>query len=362
MTARDATGHEAQAGALVERLFRDLLGAATTYAVYLGDRLGLYRAMADGGPTTAAELASRAGIAERYARKWLEAQASDGILTLVDGTEAATRRFALPVAHAEVLADRDSLNYFAPFMSLLVAGGIQLPALQQAYRSGGGVSWGEYGEEMRTAQGDANRPMFLTQLGREYLPQVPEVHARLQQPGTRVADIGCGVGWSSIGIAEAYPNTHVDGYDLDAPSVTEVIQHAAARGLGDRVTFRAVDASTATGTYDLVIACECIHDIAHPVEVLATMRRLAGDTGTVIVMDEAVAETLEAPASEVDRLFYGYSLLVCLPDSLSHAGSVATGTVIRPSTLRAYAQSAGFRDIDVLPIENDFFRFYRLVR
>ena len=358
--SRPAT-HEEQAGALVERLFGDLLGAITTYGVYLGDRLGLYRALADGGPSTPPELAARAGINERYAREWLESQAADGILELAaPSDDPARRRFSVPTGHAEVLTDVDSLNYFAPFMSLLVTGGIQLPALLDAYRSGGGVGWDVYGEAMRQAQGDANRPMFLKQLAREYLPQLPELHARLQQPGARVADVGTGMGWSAIAVAEAYPNVVVDGFDLDAPAIEQARRNAKARGVADRVTFHVLDAAEADGTYDLVWAFECIHDMPRPASVLAAMKQIAGSDGTVIVMDEAVAEEFEAPANEVDRLFYGYSLLVCLPDGLSHPDSAATGTVMRPGTLRRYAREAGFADIEVLPLENDFFRFYRL--
>lgn len=351
-----------RAQALVGRLFTDLLGAITTYGVYLGDRLGLYRAMSDGTAVTPHGLAERAGIAPRYAREWLESQAADGILDVVeDAGDPDARRFVLPAEHAAVLADEDSLAYFAPFMSLMVTGGTRLPAILEAYRTGGGVSWAAFGEEARDAQGRANRPMFLRQLATELLPQVEDIRDRLRRPGARIAEIGSGMGWAAIGIAEAYPGVEVDGFDIDAPSVERATHHAATRGVGDRVRFHAEDAAEATGTYDVVLALECMHDMPQPVPVLETMRRLAGAEGVVVVMDEAVADTFEAPASEVDRLFYGYSLLVCLPDGLSHQPSVATGTVMRPATLRAYALEAGFRDIGVLPIENDFFRFYRLV-
>lgn len=358
---RPATGQTEQAEALVERLFGDLLGAVTTYSVYLGDKLGLYTALAEADASTPAELASRAGIDERYAREWLEQQAADGILEVIDASAAPeARQFVLSAAHAEVLADGDSLNYFTPFMNVMVSGGIQLPSLLDAYRTGGGLGWDAYGNEMRQAQGDANRPMFLNQLAREYLPQLPEVHARLQQPGARVADVGTGMGWSAIAIAEAYPNAVVDGYDLDGPAIEQARINAETRGVADRVRFHVMDAAEADGTYDLVCAFECIHDMPKPASVLGAMRQIASDDGTVMVVDEKVAEQFEAPANEVDRLFYGYSLLVCLPDGLSHPESVGTGTVMRPDTLRAYAQEAGFASVDVLPLENDFFRFYQL--
>ena len=358
---RPAAGQSEQAEALVERLFGDMLGAITTFGVYIGGKLGLYAALAEGGPSTPAQLAARAGIAERYAREWLEQQAADGILEVADTSAAPeARQFVLPPGHAEALTDDSSLNYFAPFMNILVTAGIQLPSLLEAYRTGGGVGWEAFGDDMRRGQGDANKPMFLNQLAREYLPQLPELHERLQQPGARVADVGTGMGWSAIAVAEAYPNVTVDGYDLDEPAIEQARLNAEARGVADRVRFHVMDAAEADGTYDLVWAFECIHDMPKPASVLGAMRKIAGDDGTVIVMDENVAEQFAAPANEVDRMFYGYSLLVCLPDGMSHPESVGTGTVMRPDTLAAYAREAGFDSVDVLPLENDFFRFYRL--
>jgi 2-polyprenyl-3-methyl-5-hydroxy-6-metoxy-1,4-benzoquinol methylase len=357
---------EERTGALVERLFGDILGTVSIFSIYLGDRLGLYSALASGGPATSVELAARAGIAERYAREWLEQQAVNELLTVVEPSDdAARRRYALPAAHAAVLADRDSLTYFAPFARLSGAVGAQLPALVDAYRTGGGVSWGAFGADMREAQGDANRPMFLHQLAQEQLPQIADVHARLQAaPAARVADVGCGMGWSSIAIALAYPGVTVDGYDIDEPSVEAARVHAREHGVADRVRFHAEDPAEASGGYDLVTAFECIHDMPRPVDVLATMRRLVAGGGTVLVMDERVAETFGGDGSigdPIERLMYGYSLLVCLPDGMSHHPTAATGTVMRPATLRAYARDAGFADIEVLPVVHDFFRFYRLV-
>ena len=355
----DSDPHTAEA--FVERLFDDLLGAVTVYGVYLGDRLGLYRTLAERGPLTAAELSAHAGIAERYAREWLEQQAADGILRLSETSpEPSARRYALPDGHAEVLTDADSLNFLAPLPRLLTAAGQQLPAILEAMRTGGGVPWSAYGDEMRESQGDQNRPMFLRLFGREYLPQIPEVHARLSVAGARVADVGCGFGWSAIAIAEAYPGVTVDGFDLDLPSVERARTHAAERGLGQRVRFEARDIAEVTGGYDLAFAGECIHDMPQPMAVLREMRRLVEPAGSVLIMDERVAEEFVAPASEVDRLMYGFSLMVCLPDGLSHPSSAGTGTVMRPATLRSYARAAGFTGVDVLPIENDLFRFYRL--
>lgn len=350
-----------QAEALVERLFGDLLGMGTIVGVFIGDRLGLYRALADGGPATSSDLAKRAGVEERYAREWLEHQAADGILDLTAADDdPLTRRFSLSLGHADVLTAEESLHYLAPFARTMVAGALRLPEILGAFRTGGGVPWALYGDDMREGQGDANRPLFLHSLARDYFAQIEDVHGRLSSEGARVADIGCGLGWSSIGIARGYPLANVDGYDLDEPSIERAREHAAEAGIADRVRFHARDAAEAEGSYDLVVAFECLHDMPRPVEVLRTMRQLAGDDGAVVIMDERAAEEFTAPGEEIDRLLYAYSLLVCLPDGLAHEESAGTGTVMRPSTLRRYALDAGFSDLEVLPLEHDFFRFYRL--
>jgi 2-polyprenyl-3-methyl-5-hydroxy-6-metoxy-1,4-benzoquinol methylase len=236
-----------------------------------------------------------------------------------------------------------------------------VPALLEAYRTGGGVPWSAYGEWMRTAQAEANRPLFLGPLGTEMLPTLSDVHQRLTDGGT-VADIGCGDGWSSIGIARAYPQTRVDGYDVDAASIDAARRNAKEYGVDDRVTFALVDgASVQTDKrYDLVTFFECVHDMPDPVSVLAGARRIVADEGTVLVMDEKVGEKFTVPCDEIERMMYAYSFLVCLPDGMSHPDSAGTGTVMRPATLEKYATEAGYTGLDVLPIEHDFFRFYRL--
>jgi SAM-dependent methyltransferase len=176
-----------------------------------------------------------------------------------------------------------------------------------------------------------------------------------------VADVGCGLGWSSIGIALAYPDAAVDGFDVDGPSIEAARRNAHEAGVDDRVRFHVADAASVDGpTCDAVFAFECVHGLPDPVGVLAAMRRLAGDRGTVVVMDERVAERFTAPGDDVERLMHGYSLLCCPADGMAHGPSVATGTVMRPSTPRRYAAEAGFGDVEVLPIADDFFRFYRL--
>jgi len=361
----------ARRDALAGRLFEATLGAFDLLAVQLGLELGLYAALRDGGPASAPELADRAGIDRRYAREWLEHQAVAGIVDVVDETpgaegveavrDADERRYALPAAHADVLLEPDHLSTMAPMPLVLLAATRAWPELIRAYRTGGGVDWNDY-PLISEAQEAANRPIFRHLLGQEWLPSIPDVHERLTAGGARVADVACGGGWSTIAMARAYPATTFVGLDLDAEAIGRARQKAEEAGVADRVSFHVVDAAdhSLDGQFDLVTIFEAVHDMAQPAGVLAAVRALLRPGGTVLVMDEKVAESFTAPGDEVERLMYGYSLFFCLANGLADQPSVGTGTVMRPSTLAAYAREAGFATVSVLPIDHEVFRFYRL--
>ncbi|MEU2853355.1 methyltransferase domain-containing protein [Streptomyces syringium] len=353
--------------AFVGRLFDAGIGSLELVCVYLGDKLGLYRALADRGPLTTPGLADAAGVHERYAREWLEQQATAGILDVDDPARpSGERRYTLPPEHAEVLLDGDSLNYLG-FLGWLVGGMMQprTGLLMDAFRTGGGVPAAVYGSDIREMIAAGNRPQFLHLLADEWLPAVPEVHARLlADPPARIADIACGAGWSTIVMAKAYPKATVDGYDLDAAAIHDAHANARAEGVSDRVHFRARDAADPdiAGRYDLVTVFEAIHDMARPVDVLSTIRRITAEGGVALIADERVPDTFEAPADEIQRFFYGASLLYCLPTGMAEQPSAATGTVMRTPLFREYAQRAGYADIEVLPIEHMFWRLYLLRR
>ena len=354
---------EEQATDLIDRLLESAAGFFTVHGAYIGHKLGFYAALAD-GPLTSLQLAEATGTQERYAREWLEQQAVTGMITLeANDADPLKRLYSLPRGHAEVLLDEDSLNYFMPIVQLLVGAASPLPELLDAFRSGSGVPYGDYGEDLLLGQGAVNRTALLQLLGSEWLPAVPDVHERLRaSPPARVADFGCGVGWAAIGLAKAYPDTLADGFDLDPPSIELANQNARAYGVADRVKFEVRDAGDPAlqGQYDLVIAVECIHDMSDPVAALKVMRRLAGNDGAVIVVDERVADEFSPPGSELEWMMYGWSVLHCLPVGMADQPSVGTGTVLRAPVLARYAEKAGFSRTEVLPIEADFFRFYRL--
>ena len=353
------------ADALVARLFEQSLGMFDVMSVYLGDRLGLYRCLRDDGPATPPELASRAGIHPRYAREWLEQQAVTGFLDVDDvAADADARRYTLPEEFVAPLLDPDSPMSIAPLARSVVATAATVPQLVEAYRSGSGVEWADYGADMIESQGDFNRPWLRGQFGSEMLPAMPEIHARLSaDPPARVADVACGVGWAAISIAAAYPNVTVDGFDLDPSSIALATQNARAAGVSDRVTFAVRDAAdpSVSGQYDLAVIVEAVHDVSRPVEVLGAMRQMLAPGGVVLVADEKTADAFTAPGDEIERIFYGFSIFTCLPAAMDDPQTAATGTVIRESTMRRYATDAGFTSLrridDPTP---EMLRFYLL--
>jgi len=352
------------ADALLERIFGSVLAAFDIFAISLGDRLGYYRALADNGPQTAAGLASITGSNERYTREWLEQQAVTGILEVaLESASANTRAFGIRPEFVDVLTNPISLTAGAPMARILTGAVAPFNQLVEAYKTGAGVPYDAYGVDLLEGQAGMNRPQFDHGLAAEWMPAMPDIEARLRDGRpARIADIGMGVGWSSIAFAKAYPNVIVDGFDLDEASVASANQNARDEGVADRVNFYVRDAGDPdlAGQYDLATAFECIHDMWDPVATLNAMLRMVGPGGAALVMDERVDEAFAAPADDVHRFMYGFSFLHCLPVGMVEQPSVATGTVMRPSTFIAYAEAAGFKSVDILPVQNDFFRFYRL--
>ncbi|MFW2514227.1 SAM-dependent methyltransferase [Demequina sp. SO4-13] len=345
-----------------DRVLSATLGWVETMSIHLGDQLGWYDALASHHALTAGELAAATSASARYAHEWLEQQAAYGILTVVGpDDERGQRRYALPPGAAEVLTDRESQGYLAPMASMLAAAAAQMPALVDACRTGSGVSWAQFGDHAWQSQAALNRP-WLREMPTVFARH-PRLHEILSRPGARIADVGTGAGWSAIALAKAYPGLVVEGFDVDAPSIEAARAQADRSGVADRVTFHLEDAARLTehGSFDGVVAFECIHDMPDPEGVLEAMGRAVTPDGFVVVMDEAVADEFAVDAGPADRLMYGFSLFICLPDGLSHEPSAATGTVMRPSTLRRYATAAGFADVAVIEDDFGFFRFYELL-
>lgn len=350
-----------RADALSERLFEATIGTLELFSIHLGRRLGLYTLLADGRDRTAAELADQAGIAPRYAREWLEQQAVAGLLDTPDANlPSHERTYRLAPDQARVLATADDPVHVAPFGSMVAGIGHALPEVVEAYRTGRGVPYARYGADFRDGQGGINRPVFTHDLVTDWLPALPDVHDRLTA-GARVADVGSGMGWATQAIARAYPHSRVTGIDADRASTGEAAE-ALAADLSERVRFVTATAAEADlhGPFDLVVVLETLHDLGDPVAGLAGIRAALADDGAVVVADERVAESFTAPGDAVERMMFGWSVVHCLPAAIADGGPDAIGTAIRSDTVRELAHAAGFGRVDVLPIDNDLFRFYRL--
>jgi len=344
---------------LDERLVAAATGALELFGIYLGERLGLYDALLQ-GPATVAELSGTAGIAPRYAQEWLEQQAVAGFLT-VDDTAAAAgdRRYTLPEAHRGALADPVALDHVAPLARLVVGIGAALDEVVDAYRTGGGVPYAHYGATFRSGQGAINRPAFTSALVEEWLPALGGAAQRLATGG-RLADIGCGLGWSTIAVAKSFPGADVVGIDADPGSIADARE--AAEQAGVDVRFQCADASELAddGPFDVILILEALHDMAQPADVLVAARAALGPDGAVLVADEAVAPEFTVPGDVLERMMYGWSISHCLPAAMAEQPSAAIGTVIREGTIRELATAAGFGHTDVLDVDGGFFRLYAL--
>jgi 2-polyprenyl-3-methyl-5-hydroxy-6-metoxy-1,4-benzoquinol methylase len=340
-----ATVDPQRIGAFAGRLFGSAVASLELASIYLGDRLGLYRTLAERGPLTAAQLAAATATHERYVFEWARAQAVCGIL------EADDDRFRLPPEHAEALVNRESPAYMAPLATMNANGALIMRDLLEAFRHGGGVEYERYGAEFRDAQQDLSRPLFLHGLA-GWIEALPETHERLQAGG-RALDVGCGAGIAAVELARRYPAARVEGVDVDEASVD--LARANARDAGVDVRFHLRDASDAglTGPYDLVTLFESLHHLARPVEALRALREQLAPGGVVLVA-EFRAE------GEFERFTHLVSIVQCLPNAMAEQPSAALGAVMPPETVLGLAAEAGFAGAFVAPIEHEMLRFFVL--
>jgi SAM-dependent methyltransferase len=343
------------------RLFEAAIGSLELLSVHLGRRLGLYDAIRNAGEVTVDELAMRASIAPRYAREWLEQQAVAGFITVDNpDADAAIRRFRLNDEQQAVFVEPEHPAHVSPVADMIAGIGSALDAVADAYRRGTGVAYDDYGPHLRHGQGGINRPAYTTALS-DWL-DATEIGPRLRDagPGARIADVGCGQGWSTIALATMYPHADIVGFDTDTASIDDARLHAAVAGVD--VTFEATSAAAVAdhGPFDAVIVLETLHDIAQPVDALLAWRRALARGGAVVIADEKVADRFTAPGDETERFMYGFSVLHCLPSSMASPDSTALGTVLRAATVHELAATAGFGRCAEIDVDAGFFRIYEL--
>ncbi len=328
---------------LVGKLLGDLGGAFSVPTVRIGVRLGLFDALHKGGPATSVELAKRAGgLAERYVREWALAQAANGYVAY----DPATKRFGLTPEQAMIFAVEDSPVYLTGAFDLAAAMIEAEPKVEVGFRTGEGVGWGESGGCLFCAVGSFFRPGYVNNIVQSWLPALDGAVAKLQA-GAKVADFGCGVGFSTLTMAEAFPNSRFSGYDLHAPSIAKANDHAAAHGLSDRVSFFTAEAKAVEERdFDLITMFDCLHDMGDPRGCAAHIRDLLKPDGSWMIVEPAAADTVEANiANRVSRLFYNASTMICIPTSLSQEVGEALGAQAGEARLTEVLTSAGFSHV-----------------
>jgi SAM-dependent methyltransferase len=320
----------------------DQTAAYHAVLAYLGDRLGLWQALASAESASSVELAERSGLAERYVREWLSGQAAAGYVTY----DAETTRFTLPVAHASVLADEESPVAMAATYEVISAVWASVDQLANAYATGEGIGWHDHDPRLFTGVERFFRTAYRNSLVAEWLPAVDGLVDRLTT-GIRVVDVGCGLGTSTIMMAEAFPASTFVGVDYHEASVRRARAAAAAAGVEDRVRFLVADASSYGGRFDLAMFFDALHDMGDPVGALRHARELLSPGGRVLAIEpfaeDGLADNLANPVAAV---FYAASSCLCVPHSISQGGD-ALGAQAGPARLVATFDAAGLRSARV---------------
>src|SRR5690348_2538564 len=331
---------EAKLHQFVVRTLSDLGGAASVALVHIGDALGLYKTMHAKGPMTVAELAAAAGVDQRYLREWLSHQAASDYVAY----DPATAKFSLPAEQAMVFAIEDSpVNLIGAFETMAVLLGNQ-EKVKPAFRTGEGVAWGDQAGCLFCAVARFFRPGYHNHLVKSWLPALDGVVAKLET-GAKVADVGCGHGWSTMFMAKAFPNSQFTGYDFHAGSIASAEAHAAEHGLPN-LRFEVGSAKDfAGGDFDLVTCFDCLHDMGDPVGAAAHVRRSLKPDGSWMLVEPMAGDRLEDNLNPVGRLYYAASTMVCVPTSLAQEVGAALGAQAGEAKLREVIAAGGFSSV-----------------
>jgi SAM-dependent methyltransferase len=334
-TGIDETKLEAFMGQFVH----DLGAALSVATVMIGDKLGLYKAMADGNPVTPRELAERTGTDERYVREWLSSQAASGYATY----DPATERFALPAEQALALAEDNSPAFIPGAFQLAAALIKDEPRIAEAFRSGDGVGWHEHDHDLFCGTERFFRPGYIANLVSSWIPALDGVHEKLES-GARVADVGCGHGASTLILAEAYPRSEIVGFDYHPESIERARAAAQQAGADDRVSFEIASAKAYPGSgYDLVAMFDCLHDMGDPVGAAGHVLDSLAEDGTWLIVEPFANDRLQDNVNPVGRVFYSASTMVCTPASRDQEVGLALGAQAGEARLRAVVTEGGFR-------------------
>ena len=327
--------------AFVGQMVGDMGAAMSGALVITGTKLGLYRALHEGGPATSIQLAARVDAAERYVREWLSAQAASGYVDY----DAASGLFSLSPEQAMVFADEDSPVYLAPAYEVIASGYIDEHKVTDAFRTGKGVGWHEHHECLFRGTERFFRPGYRAHLVQEWLPALDGVVAKLSA-GAKVADIGCGAGASTIVMAQAYPNSRFTGFDYHEASIERAREAAREAGSPSNLDFAVASAKETPGEgYDLVACFDCLHDMGDPVGAAKRVRAMLSANGTFMIVEPFAQDSLADNINPVGRLYYSASTMICTPGSLAQEVGLALGAQAGEGRLSEVLREAGFTRI-----------------
>lgn len=323
------------------QMLGDLGGAASVALVRMGDALGLYRTLRDRGAMTSGELADAAHVDERYLREWLAHQAASNYLSY----DPASRRFTLPPEQAMVFAIEDSPVYMMGAFDSIVAQIENQPKVQQAFQHGGGVAWGDQAGCLFCATARFFRPGYQANLVQHWLPALDGVAAKLER-GAVVADVGCGYGWSTVLMAQAFPRSRFVGYDFHQGSIDQAGVHATEHAVADRTRFEVAKAKEFPGSgFDLVTCFDCLHDMGDPAGCAAHVARSLKPDGSWMIVEPMAKDRLEDNLNPVGRLFYAASTMICVPTSLAQEVGAGLGAQAGETRLREAITQGGFASV-----------------
>ena len=332
---------DAKFHAFVGKMLGDLGGAMSVPTVRLGLRLGLFDALAD-APASAAELARRAGgLHERYVREWALAQSANGYVEY----DPASEQFSLSPVQAMVVHHRDSPVYLAGAFELVAAMIEAEPKVEECFRHGKGVRWGDHAGCLFCATGAFFRPGYVNNIVQAWIPALDGVEAKLRA-GAKVADVGCGVGFSTLLMAEAYPDSSFVGYDFHEPSIDEARRHAGEHELGDRVRFEVATAKDIVEQgFDLITMYDCLHDMGDPRGCAGHMRQILAPGGSWMIVEPIAGDAPAQNMNPVGRLYYNASTMICVPTSLDQEVGEGLGAQAGEAKLTEVIRQGGFESV-----------------
>jgi 2-polyprenyl-3-methyl-5-hydroxy-6-metoxy-1,4-benzoquinol methylase len=348
---------KARSQQFMQKVVGDVGTAMAAALVQVGDKVGLFKAMAGAGPMSAQDLSERTGIPARYAQEWLAAMACAAYVEF----DADADTFTLPDEHAVFLTDPSAETYLGGLFGGLPGLFAATPRLAAAFERGGGVSFKDFGDSLPVALEQMNRSVYEHRLVRTWLPTLPEVVQRMQAGG-RALDVGCGTGVAAITLAKGFPAARIEGLDLDARSITIARGYADEAGVGERVRFIQASADTLSAEpgYDLITTFDVIHDLPDPLGVLEKIRAALTEGGTYLMVEPKVEDRLaDNLANPFARMLYAISCLHCVPQAIAQGGP-GLGACWGPARARALAQEAGFTHFEALPIRSPALAFYAL--